>query len=552
MSGKVFAEVARLAISAAAPTTTRLALILALGFAANGSAPLFAYTPESPQVKKAIQKGIAYLAAEGTTDSKPGAYALMGIALLENDVKPDHPKILLAAQKVKDQIPDNDPKKATIENIYNAGLSIIFLCTLDPQKYKPEIECLLQFLYDKQKKHGGWGYYMLPTGDTSMTQYGVLSSWKAKSVGFYVPPDAMDGVTNWLLRTQDPSGGYGYQGILANEGALVPQNDVRQSMTAAGAGCLFILADLFNFDVVTKTDGPSALKEVRGKLSKNPNAIKTNISPKALREAQIRANEWFWTKKNYTINPEFGFQYYYMYALERYMSFRDLIEQNPEKEPKWYNEGIDYILAHEGDKGGWEGGCGRMADTAFAMLFMCRATKKIIAKAKNYGAGALISGYGLPKKGERIETIGGRVVVKPDFGPAEDLLKMLDDPQGTDYEKAMEMMSELPSQQLETLFAAHGDKLRQLTRDQEPEARLAAVVALAKTRNLDHVPALIYALSDPDKDVVIEARKALERISRNPQGFGPPDDFNEEQRRAAAEKWKAWYRSLRPDADVDF
>ncbi len=74
----------------------------------------------------------------------------------------------------------------------------------------------------------------------------------------------------------------------------------------------------------------------------------------------------------------------------------------------------------------------------------------------------------------------------------------------------------------------------------------------AKRADLDNVPALIYALTDPDREVVIEARKALERISRNPVGYGPKDDYNEEQRRNAVEKWKAWYLSLRPDADVDF
>jgi hypothetical protein len=78
-------------------------------------------------------------------------------------------------------------------------------------------------------------------------------------------------------------------------------------------------------------------------------------------------------------------------------------------------------------------------------------------------------------------------------------------------------------------------------------------MALGKTRSLDNVPALIYALSkDEDREVVIEARKALERISRNPAGYGPQDDYNEEQRRTAVEKWKAWYHSLRPDAEVDF
>ena len=81
---------------------------------------------------------------------------------------------------------------------------------------------------------------------------------------------------------------------------------------------------------------------------------------------------------------------------------------------------------------------------------------------------------------------------------------------------------------------------------------MAAVMALGKTRNLDNVPALIYALGLGDREVVIEARKSLRRISRNPTGLGPIDTYSEEQRQKAIGDWKKWYLSLRPDADVDF
>jgi hypothetical protein len=537
-----------------AKLTAQIAIVLAIN-----SAFVSAYTPESPEVKKIVQKGIDFLCSDAANDGRPGAQALQGMALLKAEIRPDHPKILQAVEAVRGMIPNNDPKTASVDSIYTAGLSIIFLVNLDPVKYKPEIECLLQFLYDKQKKHGGWGYYTLETGDTSMTQYGVLSSWEAKQAGFNIPPDAMDRVAHWLLHTQDPSGGYSYQGKIAPEGSLIPQNqdEIRHSLTAAGGGCVYILSDLFQLDGGAKRreDLPAALKELRGKSLKKTVGMPTHISSKSLHEAQSRTTEW--ENKNYAISTPFGYAYYYLYALERYMSFRELIEPASEKNAKakwnnWYNDGVDFIIKHESRDGGWDDHCGKIPDTAFAMLFLMRSTKKAIMKAKTLGPGVLISGQGLPKEGENLQVQNGLVVVKPDMGPAEDLLKMLDDPKAADYEKAMEMMSELPSQQLETLLAAHGEKLRHLTREQDMEARLAAVVALGKIRNLDNVPALIYALTDPDRDVVIEARKSLERISRNPTGYGPIDDYTEEQRRAAVEKWKAWYRSIRPDADVDF
>jgi hypothetical protein len=539
----------------------KLLAMLLCGLTAISTANLFAYTPQSPQVKSTIKRGIAFLSSEASNDAQPGAQALAGIALLKADEPPDHPKILAAVEKVRAIIPENNPRTAAIDNIYTAGIAIIFLVTLDPQKYKPEIECLLQYLYSKQKKHGGWGYYFEEVGDTSMTQYGVLSSWEAKQAGYNIPADRMEDAARWLLLTQDPGGGFGYHPKIATEGAPEKLDDVRHSMTAAGGGCIYILADLFGMDLAQKKkdDLPAALKDVRAREKETPRAtgMQTRISAKQMRESQVRTNEWmkkYYSIENYLIEGKalFHYQYYYLYSLERYMSFRDLIEQTSEKEPKWYNDGVDYIIKHQAADGSWNDGCDKTADTAFAVLFLVRSTKKAIEKAKSYGASDLVGGRGLPKAGERLEIANGQAIVKQEVGPADDLLKMLDNANEADYEKALEMMSELPSQQVESLFAAHGDKLRKLTREQEPEARMAAVVALGKTRSLDNVPALIFALTDPNRDVVIEARKALERISRNPAGYGPIDDYNEEQRQNAVKKWKAWYLSLRPDADVDF
>ena len=85
----------------------------------------------------------------------------------------------------------------------------------------------------------------------------------------------------------------------------------------------------------------------------------------------------------------------------------------------------------------------------------------------------------------------------------------------------------------------------------EPEVRLLAVRALGRTGNLDYVPSLLYALTDPDRRVVLEARDGLRFINRSFQGYGPPDDFNEQQRFDAIDAWKNWYKSLRPSAVLD-
>ena len=69
---------------------------------------------------------------------------------------------------------------------------------------------------------------------------------------------------------------------------------------------------------------------------------------------------------------------------------------------------------------------------------------------------------------------------------------------------------------MKTLTAKYGDKIRQLVGNKSPEARLAAVKALGKTRDLDNVETLIYALTDPDPRVVRAANEGLLRIRRVP------------------------------------
>jgi HEAT repeat protein len=91
-------------------------------------------------------------------------------------------------------------------------------------------------------------------------------------------------------------------------------------------------------------------------------------------------------------------------------------------------------------------------------------------------------------------------------------------------------------------------RLQQLVRGGEPEVRILAVRALGRSGELDYIPTLLYALTDPDRQVVIEARDGLCFISRNFEGFGPPDEFTDAQRYQAIDHWKKWYQSLRPDA----
>jgi HEAT repeat protein len=86
--------------------------------------------------------------------------------------------------------------------------------------------------------------------------------------------------------------------------------------------------------------------------------------------------------------------------------------------------------------------------------------------------------------------------------------------------------------------------------DRDPGVRAAAAWRLGRTADLDVVPALIAALRDPDEGVVSEARTGLQVISRKLDGYGPPPGASPGQREEAANRWRAWYDSVRPP-DLD-
>ena len=241
------------------------ALVLALSPAVAAG-----LTTTSPEVQATVDRGIKFLESDAAKDDRIGAVALVGLSLLKHDDNRDHPKIVEAVSKIEQALGARDPAKLNKSgfDMYSTGLAIIFLVELDPAQYRADIECLLENLHLRQKPHGGWGYDERETGDTSMTQYGVLSSWEAMQAGIDVPMESIESVMNWLLHTQDPSGGFGYQGNLSKDAALVAQSEVRSSMTAAGLGSVYICSTMLG--LVDKTERrrgalPPAVKEITPK-----------------------------------------------------------------------------------------------------------------------------------------------------------------------------------------------------------------------------------------------------------------------------------------------
>jgi len=506
-------------------------------------------TPDSPEVKKVLDAALKYL--ETNNEDRLGGRCLIGLAFLKAG-RGEDPNVQLAVDECTKQMKANVGD--TNLDMYSNGLAIIFLCEYSPKRYARQIEFYLGRLKTRQKPHGGWGYSSSSAGDTSQTQYAALSLWEANRHGFNVDGASVEKLADWLMRSQGPEGCWGYQGQVSPTDQPVQQDEATPSMLAAGLGATYICADIFGLRPVqsaakSRTDAAEELPAVLHRVEE-PGAEgetrrirpqRTNLEK--LSRTMSRAHGWM--NKNYAI--DIGSKcYYYLYGLERYKSFQAMFESSDDSSPTWYNDGYEFLAKNQSANGSWSGYCGPQCDTAFAVLFLLRSTQKSIHA--RLGEGMLLAGRGLPTNLSRAKLHNGQLIVEQVHTKVDELLSMIDD----GNEGVLDDLARDPSQVVvDQVDAKSARRLQQLVHGGESQARLLAVRALGRTGNLDYVPTLLYALTDPDRRVVIEARNELCFISRNFDGFGPPDEFTQDERFKAIDNWKKWYKSIRPTAVLE-
>jgi len=512
-----------------------------------------AYTTNSPEVREMVARAMKFL--ENGHHEELGGDCLVGLVWVKDGKGENHPAVAKAVKRCRDAIAAGDVTDRGSQAMYSTGMALIFLCELDPVKYRREIDFLFSFMLKRQMPGGGWSYPSYNTGDTSQTQYAVLSLWTAKNAGLEVPIEAVDRVAGWLLRTQDPAGGYGYQGNDSMGNGRTMQSGVTLSLTAAGLGSLYIAAEVAGVTAAGPTGNqatglPPALRlvPVEGPAgAKRPEPRNSKLSPAVLQQAWGLGNRFF--DGNFRIGGDYPFQAYYMYALERYMGFRELAEGTDEKEPKWYNDGVQLLMKSQKNDGsfGLPGHHDATIDTCFGVLFLTRSTKKAIAK-NVAGDGTLTGGKGLKGNMANARVKDGKVIAPPEKGAVDDLVSILDDPRNPDVDGLAEFPDGWLAELTPAKLAPQLDRLKRLVFAEKFEVRLVAVRALGRSGDYDCVPALIYALTDPDVRVVRAANDGLRFICRKIEGYSLPDRFTETDRQGLIKRWKDWYKSINPAA----
>ncbi|MDA0658389.1 MAG: hypothetical protein O2931_11850 [Planctomycetota bacterium] len=514
------------------------------------------YTPNHPVVREMIRKALLFL--EKREHYQLGESCLASLAFLNENVPKTHPKLMATLRDCETESGKAQVGGPSLLDTYNTALAAIFLANYDGTGQKELISKYAGSLMGRQNQDGAWGYPHSPTlSDTSQTQYALLAIWYAQYHNAHnVPSNVMPKALNWLMATQDPTGEWGYNGQAGTSGNRVPQIDKSHSLTAAGLSSAYVCANLLHMTL----EG-SALPEAVGPLrpvqrsdildakTKSNRGTTNGVSALRLRTCLADGNQWF--DKNLKFDDT-EWAHYYMYAYERYRSFREIAEGKYEASPKWYNLGVKFLRETQQSNGSWDGktvavghDTALSVNTAFAVLFLQRNTQKALEPLR---AGRLTGGRGLPKNLQEARVFDGKIQGRQFEGTMNELLAALDDP---NFDKAVHAggshdlppLSDDPSERKQQL-----ERLRRMVAHDRHALRLAAVQMLARSKTLDEVPYLIYALTDPDTGVMLAAQEGLQTISRKTRGFQLPEQPTRADVLKLADAWKAWYRSLRPNA----
>ncbi|WP_231741660.1 prenyltransferase/squalene oxidase repeat-containing protein [Stieleria varia] len=534
-----------------------LALLLPCCVSSNAQA----YTPEDPVVKKMVTEGIKYLEASTGKVTDLGEQTVVAYAHFKVEHDETNPVVvqgIAAAMKIIDAASSHaDRHKLN----YEAAVATLLLASISVDKYRPQLTALQHYFDEVQLANGPWTYHGEQLGDVSQTQYGILAIWTLDRYGFPLKYDRVAETAKWLMRVQDSSGPWPYMGKDPGSGQLLRQERTDMSMALAGGSSLLIAGDALRIWGDTTNDEdpgivglPEAVKLFIEDANKDRRK-KTNLTKEPIMRSIGFMEQWRQGQKYQRTGLDW--YYYQIYTMERYESFVEIaLGKEKDQSPAWYNKGVDELRKYQDPAtGGWTDRSKTTGpvSTAFAILFLIRSTQKAIFTAAGGGASGGKGGFGTDMK--NVKLVNGQVVQKVPAQAVNDLLDMLDK-DGSDKFDSMAMAenAKLPTDPVAR--AAQLDRLERLVRGSDKwQARRVAARLLGTSDELRVVPALIFALSDPDLKVRQFARDGLRFISRKFEGYGMPDKPTEPQLRAAQKKWRDWYRTMNPgyvflDADL--
>ncbi|MFM7564430.1 MAG: HEAT repeat domain-containing protein [Planctomycetota bacterium] len=563
------------------------------------SSPVIAqklYDPNHPDVEAMVSRGISYVEANAPRGIDEGLLAALAIIetkkRYENEVPRDNPIVRKAVEDVLQAVADDQAGGVApflrSTGAYVPCLGVIVLCEVNDQLYASQINYLLGLVLRRQNAEGGFGYpHEKEVTDTSQGQYVGLALTVAKNHGFQWDVEAAKRLLETFCNTQvNDTWVYHYTGRQPRGGnAAEFDRTPRLSIHVAGLSSTYLLADLLNLRVrgkrgagaVTGADNAaSAAAVANADVDPLPPAVRIYVKPK---EGEKKADDPIvsfdtgklngvltggtrWLVSQYQVFPKV-WPYYYMYGFERYAFFRERSEGAVSELPNWYDDGVVELMNRQQGNGSWEfpkadinsgqisiGESNPNQATCLAILFLVRSSQILFVEGRE---GVTIGNDSL-KPNTRIDMSNGTVTSSELGKGIDDVMNLIKKSGGEEeLEQLLPILGAAIRQLSEDPSKSRGEKmaaLRALVLHEDNLRRLVAVKVLAGLQDLDSVPALLFALTDPDLDVCREAHNGLRLISRKIDSFPLSSDPTPREYLDLKKKWTDWYLKLRPNAEL--
>ena len=375
---------------------------------------------DQASVDKAIAKGLQFLKTSDSPNTHVGdSDELKLLTMIDGGVPDSDPAVQTLLKKALD---------APLDKTYKVALLAMCLEELDRAKYQQKIAQCGQFLLDNIKPNGGFCYgeatafandvtYPMPKrdvasggpkappadageakgkpevrnkikltkkkegpaqrSDNSNCQYAALGMRACHDAGIVFPKTEIERCRQYWVATQHPGekGAAKDRPAIASGGGSIPVGDPRGwcysdgqgtdcghggnaygSMTAGAVGAVCI------YDYMLGKDWKKDKTVLDGLAWIDKNwSVTENIGPPETAKGQTT-----------------GWLYYYLYALERTgMLYDTALIGNHD----WYLDGARTLLAAQKADGSWDASHFKHPtwDTCFAILFLKRATKRLVA-----------------------------------------------------------------------------------------------------------------------------------------------------------------------------
>ena len=532
--------------------------------------------PYHPKVEKIARRAVEFL--ERSSGSIPvntiGALAVVEFyKRYDGEVPTDVRYIERTVKQVADMVDGRSNDIFDNKETYFPALAFILLAEYDAKQYEGQCNKILDVLLERQLDIGAFTYRDQQTGDTSQSQFGALAFYVARQHRFTFKPKSAQRLLDFFVDYQGQNGTWAYRPNSPNQTA--PGTN---SIHSASLSSVYLLADMLRLS--------KRVKKVASSSAENsldlPKNVTVYIPPKDDEKAQIEdswgngidpvvkyergklntcksgGNQWY--SANFAL-PSNNWNAYFMYALERYAYFKEQSEGNvPGSLSRWYDEGVDHIESQQQENGSIDSERREAtllieANTALYLLFLVRASEIISLPPVG---GNLIGNKGF-EAGELSQGKDGTVRSSAAEKSLQSLIDALSDDNLNN--RQLQQITEAMKRAIRE-FKQSGDRsrgevtafLRTMISDKNYLRRLVAIKFLAAEQDMDNVPALLYAMGDPDPKIAIQAHNGLRLISRKIDTFVFQDRGNKEDNLLELSRlklqWTKWFVEIRPDAEL--